>query len=225
MTDSNPSQHEELWIELPPISADTPKRLLVFVHSAQTTAEQFLPVAIHWQLKFPSAIAIVLQDPIDRTSGRRGWGSSANFDDPTELAVATQELARRIRSAQQATNFGEQQTTVVAHGIGATVLLEALRNRSVWVPIVVTYAGRIIAPIRRDELLSTTVHLIHGQNDTVVHVDQGRRALRGLLSIHTEVTLDIAEDGTHWMDQDMINLGTTRMMQSIFKGRKNSSKT
>jgi phospholipase/carboxylesterase len=219
MNEFSSDQHEQLWIELPPVSGDSPKRLLIFVHSAQTTAEQFLPVAIHWQLRFPTAIAIVLHDPLDRVSGRQGWVSSANFEDSDELVVATEEFARRVASAQKATKFTNQQTTVIAHGVGATVLLESLRRGLVAVPTVVTYAGRIVKPIRSTESISTSVHLVHGQNDTIVSVDHARRTLRGLQSIHCDVTLDIAPDGTHWMDQDMINLGTSRVMRSIFKGR------
>ncbi len=209
----------ELWIELPPVSATVPKRLLVFLHSAGTTTEEFIPVAIHWQLRFPTAVSTVLHDPVDPNTGRAGWVSQFNLDNQAEVESAALELQRRIQSAQLAFGLGPDRTAIIAHGIGAAIALEALRRYEHLASIVVGYSARLASGIRPNEKVNAKVHLIHGRNDTVIGIAQGQRVFKGLQAIGTKVTLDIVDDGTHWIDQDMINIGTGRMMKTLFEGR------
>lgn len=214
----------ELWIELPPVTGQEPKRLLVFLHSAGTSTEEFLPVAIHWQLRFPSAVSTVLHDPIDPTTGLAGWVSQFNLDDETELEAACNELQRRIQSAQLAFNLGPDMTAIIAHGIGAAVALEAMRRHNNLASIYVGYATRLAGGIKPQEVIAARVHLIHGNDDTVIPIAQGHRAFKGLQAIGTKVTLDVVEEGTHWIDQEMINLGANRVMKTLFEGRQRPQK-
>jgi phospholipase/carboxylesterase len=215
----NKSTAAELWIELPPVTGLEPKRLLVFLHSAGTSTEEFLPVAIHWQLRFPSAVSTVLHDPVDPKTGLSGWVSQFNLDDETELQTASNELQRRIQSAQLAFNLAPEMTAIIGHGIGAAVALETMRRHKNLASIYVGYATRLAAGIRPSEVIPARIHLIHGLDDTVIPIAQGQRAFKGLQAIGTKVTLDVVEEGTHWIDQDMINLGTNRMMKTLFEGR------
>jgi phospholipase/carboxylesterase len=224
MTTDHQNSAAELWIELPPVTGLQPKRLLVFLHSAGTSTEEFLPVAIHWQLRFPSAVSTVLHDPIDSITGLAGWVSQFNLDDERELGEACVELQRRIHSAQLAFNLGPDVTAIVAHGIGAAIALEAMRRYKNLASIYVGYATRLASGIKSDEVINARVHLIHGSDDTVIPIAQGQRAFKGLLAIGTKVTLDVVQEGTHWIDQDMINLGTNRMMKTLFEGRQRPSK-
>jgi phospholipase/carboxylesterase len=63
------------------------------------------------------------------------------------------------------------------------------------------------------------VHLIHGEFDSVVPAVHAGRAFRGLRALGVDVTLDIVEDEAHGIGQEMVNLGTTRVMQTVFRGR------
>jgi phospholipase/carboxylesterase len=224
MTTEHNAGAAQLWIELPPVTGLDPKRLLVFLHSAGTSTEEFLPVAIHWQLRFPSAVSTVLHDPIDPTTGLAGWVSQFNLDDETELALACSELQRRIQSAQLAFNLGPNMTAIIAHGIGAAVALETLRRHANLATIYVGYATRLASGIKPREVIAARVHLIHGTDDTVIPIAQAQRAFKGLQAIGTKVTLDVVPEGTHWIDQEMINLGTNRMMKTLFEGRQRPNK-
>ena len=42
---------------------------------------------------------------------------------------------------------------------------------------------------------------------------------RGLRAIGADVSLDIVEDEAHAIGQGLVNLGTTRVMQTLFRGR------
>jgi hypothetical protein len=47
-----------------------------------------------------------------------------------------------------------------------------------------------------------------------------RQALRGLSAAGARVTLDIDAEGSHTIDQEGVILGTTRVLQTIFRGRR-----
>ncbi len=86
--------------------------------------------------------------------------------------------------------------------------------------IVVAYAGRLARPIVDGDRIGATVHLIHGEFDSVVPSVHATRAFRGLRAVGADVTLDIVEDESHAIGQGMVNLGTTRVMQTVFRGRR-----
>jgi phospholipase/carboxylesterase len=83
----------------------------------------------------------------------------------------------------------------------------------------VAYAGRLTRPIRDTDALTSTIHLIHGEFDSVVPAVHGSQAYRGLRAIGADVSLDIVEDEAHSIGQGLVNLGTTRVMQTLFRGR------
>ena len=212
---------EQLWLELPPISAQAPRRLLVFLHGAGSRPEVFAPVAVSWQLKFPGATAAILQG-LQPSPARQGldWFDARGIASERAGRVdrATRAVAARIAALQQAAGVGASQTVLVGFSQGATVALELARARPELASIVVSYAGRLARPIRGDERVNATIHLIHGELDTLVPAVHAKQALRGLRAIGADVTLDITADGTHSIGQDMITLGTTRVLQTVFRG-------
>jgi phospholipase/carboxylesterase len=215
MTSATPG--EQLWLELPPISETAPRRLLVFLHGRGSSPEAFAPVAIAWQLKFPGATAVLLQ-------GLRRFGDAADWFDPagggTAADEATATVAARIAGLQRTLGLDASQTVAVGFGQGATVALELARLAPSPVSIVAAYAGRLARPIRDGEQVAATVHLIHGEFDSVVPAVHSMRAWRGLQAICADATLDVVEDESHEIGQGLVNIGTTRVMQTLFRGRR-----
>jgi phospholipase/carboxylesterase len=214
---------EQLWLELPPISAQAPQRLLVFLHGAGSRPEVFAPVAVSWQLKFPGATAAILQglQPSPAPRGLDWFDTRGIASERAErVARAAREVAARVAALQRAAQVGAAQTVLVGFSQGATVALELARAHPELASIVVSYAGRLARPIRSEERVSATIHLIHGELDTLVPAVHAKQALRGLRAIGADVTLDITADGTHSIGQDMITLGTTRVLQTVFRGRR-----
>ena len=212
---------EQVWLELPPISATAPRRLLVFLHGAGSSPETFAPVAIAWQLKFPGATAVLLQ-------GLRRFGTVADWFDPAgrdargalRLDEVVGTVGERIAGLQSTLGIGPAETVAIGFGQGATLALELARARPDVASIVVAYAGRLARPLDGDEQVGATVHLIHGEFDSVVPSVHATRAFRGLRAVGADVTLDIVEDESHAIGQGMVNLGTTRVMQTVFRGRR-----
>lgn len=211
---------EQVWLELPPISATAPRRLLVFLHAAGSSPEGFAPVAIAWQLKFPGATAVLLQG-LRRSGDASRWFDPARVDasGAARIDEAIDAVADRIASLQQALGTDAAQTVLVGFAQGATVALELARARPRLAAIVVAYAARLVRPMQPGERIGPTVHLIHGEFDSVVPAVHASRAFRGMRAVGADVTLDIVEDESHAIGQGMVNLGTARVMQTLFRGR------
>lgn len=213
---------EQVWLELPPISASAPRRLLVFLHGAGSSPETFAPVAIAWQLKFPGATAVLMQGLRRFGHGGADWFDDAERDarGPIGIDGATTEVSSRIARLQAQLGLEAGDTVLVGFGQGATVALELARAKPELSAIVVAYAGRLARPIVDGDRIGATVHLIHGEFDSVVPSVHATRAFRGLRAVGADVTLDIVEDESHAIGQGMVNLGTTRVMQTVFRGRR-----
>jgi len=210
----------QLWLEMPPISGTAPRRLMVFLHDAGSSPETFAPVAIAWQLKFPGATAVLLQG-LQGNGPACGWFDALDREarGPARIDSAADAVGERLARLQQATGIGPAGTVLVGVGQGATVALELARAAAPPASIVVAYAARLARPMREGERIGPTVHLIHGAFDSVVPSVHASRAFRGLRAVGADVTLDIVEDEAHAIGQEMVNLGTTRVMQTLFRGR------
>lgn len=213
---------KQLWLELPPMSDTAPTRLMVFFHGEGSSPEEFTPLALSWQLKFPGATVLVMQGQRERTPGRWEWYDSRGVGEPrlARLQDAAKNMAIQIRDTQIQQGFSGESTILVGFSQGANLLLEIVRSHPELCGIAIAYSGRLMRPIRANENIGTPIHLIHGSLDSLVPLVYARQAFDGLKSIGADVSLDVIEDGSHHIDQDMVILGTTRAMQSVFKHRK-----
>ena len=213
---------QALWLELPPISGQAPKRLLVFLHGAGSSAERFAPIAIAWMLKFPGATGAILHALEPSRVGQGGnWydGLGTAEELAPRVALAGQRVAERIEALQQSVSVKGSDTVVVGFSQGATVALELARSRPDLLAIAVSYSGRMIPPPRQGEVVVPAIHLLHGTADSLVPVIHSERASRRLQASGARVTLDVLEGQGHSIDQDMIIVGTTRVLQTVFRNR------
>lgn len=224
---AQPSQTKQLsWIELPPIAKrHQPNRLLVFLPGDGACAESFSPVAIAWQLKFPGALGVILQPPL---RGNAWWPS--NSETRSGARNAARAVAQQIRSLQSLWHLLPSQTAVIAFAQGAMLALELARAPGSGAEggpgaetrtsaLVVAYAARLAGPILVHESISCTIHLIHGDLDHRVPYVFGQQAYRSLKAAGADVTWDLLADAAHTIGQEGVIVGTTRAMQSIFRGR------
>ena len=231
------------WIELPPIQSQVcPKRLLVFLPGGQSSADSFAPVAVAWQLKFPSASCMIMQPPVRSAL----WWESHQHRRHAAPACAV-EVSKLIRHRQDQLMLDASQTIVVAFAQGATVAIELARrtkhelvhrgesnchdkslhqdlqdaiNSKPVCSMVVAYAAQLARPLLAHEYLSCSIHLIHGDLDHQVPSSYGFQAFRSLKAAGAEVTWDLLADAVHTIGQDAVIVGTMRAMQSIFRGRR-----
>jgi len=215
-----------------------PNRLMVFL-PGESSAELFTPVALAWQLKFPSAVCIIFQPP---HKASLWWEKHSSRRDAAPACAKV--VARQIRGQQQELGLIASQTTVIGFAQGATIALElarssraaelsdehpsateALHKHPTAIPqaqvcsIVVAYAAQLARPLLADERVPCSVHLIHGDLDHRVPAIYGHQAYKSLKAAGADVTWDLIADTAHTIGQDAIIVGTMRAMQRIFRGR------
>ncbi len=218
-----PNPDQSLWIELTPISGAAPNRLILILHDALGNAEQMLPIGIAWQLKFPTALILILDSPSVASGKKRYWYPPALARDAIResLEQSVDHLRRVSQASLEQHNLFASDMLIVGFGQGADLALEFLRQEALGnSAITVAYAGRLLRPVGPTETLSARVHLLHGQSNSLVPVQQAQKAQQQLEAAGARVTLDIVEELGHDIDQDMINLSTWRAMRSVFDGRK-----
>jgi len=216
-----PLMTEEFWIELPPISTTAPQRLIVFLHAAGASNDALVPFAIAWQRKFPGATVALLAGNASAPRGGRHWFEHQPVAGRGErIAHATEHAYERLRALQRALGFEPQETILVGWSQGATMAVELARCLPAPAAVVVAYASQLARPLTANEHPLPIIHLLHGEFDTVVPVALGERAWRGLLAAGVDVSFDVLGDAAHELGPGMVALGTTRVMQTLFRGRR-----
>ena len=216
-----PVMPEEFWIELPPISTTAPRRLIVFLHAAGASNDALVPFAVAWQRKFPGATVALLAGNAAAPSGGRHWFEHQPVAGRAERVVrATEQAHDRLCALQGVLGFEPQETILVGWSQGGTMVVELARCLPAPAAIVVAYASQLARPLGTHEHPLPIIHLLHGEFDTVVPVALGERTWRGLHAAGVDVSLDVLGDAAHELGPGMVALGTTRVMQTLFRGRR-----
>ena len=85
---------------------------------------------------------------------------------------------------------------------------------------VVAFSTRFARLPARGARIGSRIHLVHGEVDSVVSRVYAERAARVLAGLHVPVTLDIVEDLGHALSHRAISLGSLRLLQGIYEGRR-----
>jgi len=212
--------HDEFWIELPPIRPTATRRLIVVLHAAGASNDALVPFAIAWQQKFPGATMALLAGNAPAPRGGRQWFEHQPVEGRTQrVAQASRQALERLRALQSALGFDASETILIGWSQGATMAVELARGLPAPAAIVVAYASQLARPLQLNEHPLPTMHLLHGEFDTVVPVALGERTWRGLIAAGVDVSFDVLGDAAHELGPGMVALGTTRVMQTIFRGR------
>jgi phospholipase/carboxylesterase len=211
------AQMEDGTLLLPPLTGEAPRRLLVMLHGAGSSAGSVVSAALAWQLKLRSAQAVLLQAPHPGPQHQRYWVDPAEYP-VTARAVA--QAAGQVRSAiaacQAARGLEAEQTIVVGFSQGASVALELAFGEAPCAAIIIGYAARLYRLPSPGDRVSGLIHLLHGGADSVVPAVYGEMAYRRLRALGAEVSLDLIPDEGHTVGQIQINRGTQHAMNWLF---------
>jgi phospholipase/carboxylesterase len=127
-----------------------------------------------------------------------------------------EDLVRR-----EQTNFGVPagRTVLIGFSQGGTVALEAVKSPGL-ASAVVAFSSLLSQTTDRGTCISSIIHLVHGDFYYVVSRVYAERAARVLAGLHVPVTLDIVEDLGHALSHRAISLGSLRLLQGIYEGRR-----
>ena len=202
------------------------RHLFVFLHGGGVTPESMISVAFRFQARFPSA-ALVVPNGFDAAD------ADDDADRPPCPMIALSQDSRRekvdallprvedlVRREQVNCGIAPEATVLIGFSQGGTVALEAVKQLPGLVGAVVAYSARFAQLPLAGASMSARVHLVHGEQDAIVSRVHSERAARVLSAMHVPVTLDIVADLGHALSHQAVSLGSLRLLQGIYEGRK-----
>ncbi len=201
------------------------RHLFVFLHGGGATPQSMISVAFKFQARFPSASLVVPSgfDVFEAHAEDRQRHSMLALSDDNRLERIEAILPRLedlVRREQTSCGVSAECTVLIGFSQGGTVALEAVKRLPGLAGAVVAYSARFARLPLAGSSISARVHLVHGEHDAIVSRVHSERAARVLTALHVPVTLDIVEDLGHALSHHAVSLGSLRLLQGIYEGRK-----
>ena len=198
--------------------------LFVFLHGCGATAQSMVPIALQFQARFPSAALVVPSgfDPDARGGAAQDWYPTRglNTDNHGErVAAVLPDVDDLVRREQTYFSIPATRTVLIGFSQGGTVALEAVKGPGI-AGAVVAFSSRFAQTPARGSRIESRIHLVHGEFDSVVSRVYAERAARVLTGLHVPCTLDIVEHDGHELSHRAICLGSLRLLQGIYEGRR-----
>ena len=208
-----------------PAPEQSARHLFVFLHGCGATAQSMIPIAFRFQARFPSAVLVLPSgfDPEARGGDAQEWFSPRGLNDDNRLervAAVLPDVEDLVRREQTNIGVPANRTVLIGFSQGGTVALEAVKNLSGLAGAVVAFSARFARLPQVGARIDARIHLVHGEFDSVVSRVHAERAARVLAGLHVPVTLDIVEDLGHALTHRAISLGSLRLLQGIYEGRR-----
>jgi phospholipase/carboxylesterase len=183
-----------------------------------------IPIAFKFQARFPSAALLLPSgfNPDARGGAAQDWYPTRglNCDNHRErVASVLPDVEDLIRREQTHIGVSASHTVLIGFSQGGTVALEAVKTAGL-AGAVVAFSSRYARLPARGMRISSRIHLVHGAYDSVVSRVYAERAARVLAGLHVPVTLDIVDDLGHALSHRAISLGSLRLLQGIYEGRR-----
>jgi len=200
-----------------------PQQLMLLLHGVGASAQQLVPLAEHLRREFPQCAVVARNgfDPFDGAfegcDGGWQWFSVKNQTDETRrngVEAALPHLAGWVRQMQAATGVGPQATAIFGYSQGAIMALELAQRHDGIAGRVIAFAGRY-ATLPQRPLEQTTLHLLHGMDDTVIDVVHAREAMEAQGSLRGDCTIDILHGVGHELPPAMIDEALYRLRSHI----------
>ena len=208
-----------------PSSEYAAKHLFVFLHGCGATAKSMIPIAFKFQARFPSAALVVPSGfaPVRSDGAAQHWLPHRGLPPDNRLervAAVLPDIEDLVRREQTNIGVPANRTVLIGFSQGGTVALEAVKNLPGLAGAGVAFSSRFARLPQIGTRIDARIHLVHGEFDSVVSRVHAERAARVLAGLHVPVTLDIVEDLGHALTHRAISLGSLRLLQGIYEGRR-----
>jgi len=192
-----------------------PQQLILLFHGVGASAQDLVPVGRQFAAKFPAAMVVSLEglEACDFGQGRQ-WFSVAGITEenrPERVAAVMPAFQALIQQLQKVSGVLADRTTLIGFSQGSIMALESTQRQPVLAGNVIAFSGRFaLAPTVAPK--GTVVHLIHGDADPVVSVENSRNAAKQLQALGAKVSLDIEPGMTHGINARMISLALGKLL-------------
>ena len=192
--------------------------LIIFLHGVGSQGASFSPLLTQWAVDLPT-IALAAPDApfmFDLAPAGRQWFSIKGVTEANRaerIVAARQAFDNMLQSCIADAGFGNRLDRVVLVGFsqGSIMALDAVVSGRWPVAGVVAFSGRLASPPLYAPSMETRILLIHGDADTIMPVQEARKAEQILTTIGMTVTCDILPGVGH----TLTNSGVKRAQEFI----------
>ena len=211
--------HEALIIQRP---AGPARQLVLLFHGVGADETDLRPVGDRLAREYPEALVASLRAPHRGTSGSGyQWFAIEGIDDASRIervAAEMPEFVARIRQWQIETGLGPEATVLIGFSQGAIMALEAATQAGddALAGRVVALSGRY-AQLPTAPLAATTVFMIHGKTDPVMHYGYTVGAAQHLVALDADIVADVIPGLGHLIDAEVLDLLVQRLRTHVPK--------
>lgn len=197
-----------------------PRQLVLLFHGLGADEHDLRPVGDRLAAEYPQALVVSVRAPeISDFGFGFQWISPTALDDARRIervAAAMPAFVAAVRSWQADAGLGAEATVLVGFSQGAMMVLEAAAHAGE-PPL----AGRVVAIAGRFAQLpqcvssDTTLFLVHGKADAVVHYGHTVAAARHLVELGADVVADVIPFIGHEIPAEVLDLIVERLRTHI----------
>jgi phospholipase/carboxylesterase len=212
-----PMGNAALIVQQPP---GAPRQLVLLFHGLGADEEDLRPLGERLAAEYPSALVVSLRapNPSDFGFGYQ-WISPTGLDDVNRVervADAMPGFAAAVRQWQAEAGLGPEATVLVGFSQGAMMVLEAASHagESALAGRVVALAGRY-ARLPGTAPADTTLFMVHGKADSVVHYGFTVEAAKHLVQLGADVVADVLPFVGHELPDEVVEIVVERLRTHI----------
>lgn len=195
------------------------KQLFILLHGVGGTPHTLASLIQALRTAFPAS-AILAPAGFERYDGGgngRQWFSVRGVDEdnrPERVAQALPPLVDYVRAAQARFGLLQSDTALAGFSQGAIMALEAVQAHDGLAGRVLAFSGRY-ARLPKVPPQYTTIHLLHGADDTVMNVTYAQTAQAWLDSLHGDCTIDVANHVGHELHPALVQCAIERLQTCV----------
>lgn len=207
--------HHALIVQRP---ATTARRLVLLFHGVGASPDGLQPLGAAVAHHFEDAWVISVRSPeaSDLGSGWQ-WFSVRGVDEanrPARVAAAMPRFVQAIQHFQREVGLGAADTTLIGFSQGAIMALESTQHDVPSAGRVIAIAGRFAQPPRLAPS-QTSLHLMHGDQDSVMSCALSAAAVRQLHVLGAKATLDLFPGLGHGVDPRVLKRVVERLQDRV----------
>jgi phospholipase/carboxylesterase len=211
--------HEALIIQRP---AGPARQLVLLFHGVGADEADLRPVGERLAREYPEALVASLR-ATHRGSFGSGyqWFAIEGIDDASRIARVAAEMpgfVARVRQWQLETGLGAEATVLIGFSQRAIMALEAASQAGddALAGRVVALSGRY-AQLPTAPLAATTLFMIHGKTDPVMHYGYTLEAAQHLVALGADIVADVIPGLGHGIDAEVLDLLVRRLRTHVPK--------
>lgn len=207
----------DIVVQQPPGPA---QQLFLLHHGVGATPQGLVPLGQRLAAVFPNALIVALQSPFPSDFGQGyQWFSVQGITEesrPERIAAVMPQFVQCVQDWQTRSGVAPEATALIGFSQGAIMALEASQGETYLAGRVVALSGRY-AQLPRPPHAHTTIHMVHGKSDAVIHYGYTVSGAEHLISLGADVTADVLPFVGHEVNADVVDTVLERLQGHLPK--------